>query len=543
MNTVFPSAGVYTNEIDLSQRVTAATSSIGAIVGSSPKGPVNQRTLITDTGELSATFGLPDARKHGFMLYCANAFLQESNRLYVTRVVRGALTAGAYLTVDDPDAAQVLMALTNFDDGNNVPQGIDDPMNNLAFNPGDKDINTNLMFICAANPGKWNNNISIKIKPSNPSGTELGDYHDPTQFYIEVYYNYTGPNNAPVEKFLVCRKPGVVDGNGKPMFVEDVINKFSKFIQVKNNPLCKEYPVYNQIFEFLGGGTDGDRITNDDVAEAWKLYEDAETFDVNILINGGYANINVQRAMMSIAESRQDAVAVLDMPDEEFEVSDSVRYRKNDLNINSSYAAIYGPWIKIRDETNNKLLFIPPSGHAAATYARTDKVRALWFAPAGLNRGLLKVLGLRKKYNQGMRDALDQAQINCVRYMPGRGYVVWGQLTMQSHASATENVNVRRLLNFIKKSIATAAVVAVFDPNDRFLRIKLAGMASSFLEPIKNGRGLYEYDVVCDERNNKPDTIANGDLIMDVFIDPVIPAKRIHLTAFIQPTGSLFSEG
>ena len=539
---VNPSAGVYTNEIDLSQRVAAVSTSIGAIVGAARKGPVNERVLITDTTELISTFGSPDARKYAFMMYCAEAFSSVASQLYVTRVVRGALTAGAYLTVDDPDSQTPILALTNFDDGSNNPTGVDDPMTNLGFNPGDVDVDSNMLFIAAHNPGEWNNKISVRIRPSNPAGRDVGQNHNPLHFIIDVYYDYTGPNNTPVESFVVSRTLGEIDGNGRPMFVEDVINRNSKYIKVKNNPHCKPIGVITSVFEFLGGGTDGDAPTLDDVAVGWGLYEDSEAVDVNILINGGYAHPIVQRVMVELAESRQDATAILDMPDDLYEVVHSVNYRRNELNINSSYGALYGPWVQIRDTYNNKKLFVPVSGLAAAAYAFTDQNRALWFAPAGLNRGGIKILGVRKKYNQGSRDALDKAQINAIRFMPGKGYVIWGQDTLQSHASALSNVNVRRLVNFIKKSIATAANVGVFDPNDSFLRLKLASIAEGFLKPIKNGRGLYDFDVVCDERNNKLDNIASGDIILDVYADPVIPAKRIHLTAHVQPTGTTYTE-
>jgi len=542
MNTVFPSAGVYTNEIDLSQRVASVASSIGAFVGAAGRGPVGERTLITDTTELDNTFGKPNAGKYGFMLLCAKQFSKVSSRMYITRVVNGALTAGAYLTVDDPTAQTPRLALNNFDNGSNVPLGKDDPFTNLGFNPGDADINNDLMFICAANPGAWNNNIAIGIRPSNPKGRNVGSDHNVNHFYIDVFYNYTGPNNVPVESFLVSRTVGEVNTDGSGLFVEDVINTRSKYIRVRNNPYCKIVPVLTAPFQFLSGATDGLPVTTDQIANAWQLYDDAEHIDVNLLVNGGYANPVVQRVMVDVARNRFDAFAILDMPDAAAEVSDAVNYRRNDLNINDSYGGIYGPWVQIDDTDNDKKVWMPPSGLVSAAFARTDSERALWFAPAGLNRGQLQIRDIRKKYNQGARDALDQAQINCIRFIPGRGYVIWGQATLQTQPSATQHVNVRRLFNYIKKSISTSVAFGVFDPNDEFLRKQLRGITSSFLEPIKQGRGLNAYDVVCDDRNNLPDTIASGDLILDVYADPVIAVKRIHLTAFIQPTGTKFSE-
>ena len=126
--------------------------------------------------------------------------------------------------------------------------------------------------------------------------------------------------------------------------------------------------------------------------------------------------------------------------------------------------------------------------------------------------------------------------------MPGRGYVIMGQETLQAQASAFSNINVRRLINFIKKSLASACTVENFNPNDRYTQLSLVQICNAFLQPIKAGRGLRTFEVVCDSRNNKKDDIANGDLVLDVYADPVIPAKRIHVTSHIMPTGTYFDE-
>src|SRR5690606_22291821 len=126
---VYPSAGVYTQENDMSVRATAAATSIVAAVGEAPKGPVNQIVDIFDPTELETVFGIPNAQKFGFSLYCANAALAESQNLKFVRVVsEDALTAGAYLTIDDPQQPRTEVRLTVFDDGGNSPRGVYDPM-------------------------------------------------------------------------------------------------------------------------------------------------------------------------------------------------------------------------------------------------------------------------------------------------------------------------------------------------------------------------------------------------------------------------------
>lgn len=544
VSKVHPSAGVYPNELDMSQRATAAATSIVGTVGEASQGPVGVVTDLFDRENLRSTFGTPNAGKYGFALYCAEQALSQTRNLKFIRVVNtDALTAGAFFTVDDPAQAVPNVRLNVFDDGANGPLGKWDPLNTLSFTADQEAVDRVLAYFCAANPGVWNDRISIKILPANPTGIDVSDerHYNPYHFAVEVYLDYKNANSRPVESFFVSRKYEL-NGDSEQMFLEDAINNGSAYIRVKNNPFCGPVKIKKEAFEFLKGGADGSRVTDAQIIKAYEEFADPEIVDVNILMNSGYTTPNVQRAMTALCERRGDCLAVLDLPDAEHLAARAVNYVQNTLNMNSSYAGIYAPFVQIRDTYNDKTLFIPPSGHVCAAMAFTDTNRAVWFAPAGLSRGTIKVLGIRTKYNQGARDALDRAHINPIRNIPGRGYVIMGQETLQAFASAFSNINVRRLINFIKKSIANAANVAVFDPNDSFTRLSLVNICGDFLRPIKGGRGLYDFEAICDKRNNKTDAIAAGDLVLDVYADPVIPAKRIHLTSHIMPTGTYFDE-
>lgn len=534
------SAGVYTKELDLSQRVAAASTSIGAAVGATDKGPVMERTLITSVRNYIETFGKPNPRT-SFMPYAALAFLEFSRRLYVTRVIKNdALTAGAYWTVDDLNALTPLTSLNNFDDGTNTPLGRYDPLNTVSFDPEQPGIESILGFFCAANPGTWNNDIYVRIRPSNKRGVDLPD--DPFVFYVEVFMNYTSSRQGPDESFLVSRDMRI-DGFGNQMQMSQVINNKSRIIRVFENPYAApKVKILKQAAEFFDGATNGGRVTNGSINQAWELYRDPEQLDVNILINGGYSDPAVQLKMDDICQDRMDCMAVLDMPSDEQEVSRAIAYRRNTLNLDSSRSAIYTPDVKILDTYNDRELFVPPSGHIAAAYARTDDEADLWWAPAGMNRGDLKVLAVKHVYNQGDRDAFEDAQINSIRKFPAMGYKIWGANTLQSMASALSNVNVRRLLNFIEKSVSIAGLYSVFNPNDEILQSQLVEMTERFLKPIKSGRGLYDFKVICDSSNNPVELIASGDTILDVYLDPVIPAKRIHLNAIVTKTGANFRE-
>jgi phage tail sheath protein FI len=134
--------------------------------------------------------------------------------------------------------------------------------------------------------------------------------------------------------------------------------------------------------------------------------------------------------------------------------------------------------------------YVPPSGHVAAAYARTDKERALWFSPAGMVRGRLDVQGVRKVYNEGMRETLASIQINPMRVVPNSGVKIWGDSTAQTRASALSNVNVRRLMCYLEKSLSIALLYNVFDPNDNVLRAQIRSICDDFLRPLLYNRAL-----------------------------------------------------
>lgn len=515
-----PSAGVYVREIDKSQVVAQASTSVGAIVGESNRGPVNKRVLVTSVQSLIQQFGKPDP-SIGFMHQTALAFLAEADRLYVTRVAPGALTGGLTVSLGDTSLNEIEPWLA----GEENPEY-------RAFRPRD------LFHVYAIDPGEWNQTLTVQVFPN----TKTTD----GSFYLQVF---EGTSAVPVESYLV-HLDYVIDGFGVQLNVMEHINRRSALIRIQQNFDQADYagnPSRRWISAIargsMFGGTNGTRATTGNFMSAWDLYSNPEEVAVNLLINAGITHTPVQLKMAQISESRMDCMAILDVPAMEQGVQQAIDYRRQTLNLNSSYAALYGPDVRVLDTYNNRQLFVPPSGYVAAAYARTDREYETWFAPAGLMRGTLKVLGLRHVYNQGDRDALVESQINPIRMIEGIGISIWGADTMQTMKSALSNVNVRRLMLFLETSLAAAALYSVFDPHDEILRSKLTEMCERFLTPVKNGRGLHAFGVVCDETNNPPEVVANGDLVLDVWVDPVLPAKRILLQAVINKTGARFTAG
>lgn len=553
-----PSAGAYLTEEDRSQSVRAVSSSIGAIVGPSAKGPILEPTLVTNEAEFISLFGTPDSRQ-SLMHYAALEFLAKSSRLYVTRVVnndaaRGALplSAGALFTVDDITAQVPRPKLSVFDDGSSNSLGVYDPYSNFVFPPQNQPASKNQLFmVCAINPGVWNNDIYIEVRPNVKAMVEGTDdfYDDLYAFWVDVWVNYKSPRQAKAESFLV-RRTYAQDGYGTQLFIEDVINEQSSLIRVRNNSIAPEIKLTETTHVFLAGGTNGGRVTSGQVIAGWKQYMDPEHINVNIMIQGGapvgMSNMqdiaDIQRTMADVAEHRMDAIAVLDIPSSKQATAEAVAYRNGDLNLDSSYAAIYSPDVSVRDKYNDMYVWLPPSGYAAAAMANADESAEVWFAPAGMTRGSLNISDSRYIYNQGHRDALADAQINAIRYFPGgEGYRIWGADTMQTMRSALSNVPVRRLMNVLEKAINTANLYSVFDPNDEILRSRIRARVEQYLRPIKNAGGLYWFEVICDNTNNPPATTANGDLVLTAYFDPAIMTKRIKLTANITKTGATFT--
>lgn len=540
LNPSNPSAGVYGNIIDLSERIPTVSSSIAAFVGEAQKGPVGVPTLLTDVEERRAKFGTLSPQKYGFAGYGIEQYLKVSNRGYFLRVVNNAKTALAYLTVDDTAASDPILRLVNNSiPGTNTPQGVDDPLNTVGFLPTQPGVANILGYFCAIDPGKWNDDITIMVSPSNPAGVPLrGNGHNPRHLVVNVYFGQLIAGVAAVERFVVSRSYEV-DEDGNQMFIEDVINSQSNYIRFKNNELCPTFDFVTTAQETLSGGSDGARVTNDQIIEAWEKYADPERIEVSLLVNSGYTHHLVQHKMLEIAARRQDAYAILDLPSDKQKVADAVAYRRQTLNANSYFGGIYGPDVLIYDPYTDRRIYVPISGHIASVMAYTDNVRRLWFAPAGITVGNLNVLGLREIYDQGGRDALSEAQVNHVRKLPrGAGYCVWSQYTLYNRASSFQDCNVVRLSLYVLKANKRFLVNKLFDPQDSFLRSQIKTSADDFMNPIKAGRGVYEFSNVCDERNNTPDIIANNDLVLDMIYDPVIATKRVHVRFNLNPKGS-----
>jgi len=211
--------------------------------------------------------------------------------------------------------------------------------------------------------------------------------------------------------------------------------------------------------------------------------------------------------------------------------------------INTNYAAAYASYAQVYDNGVGGQVWIPFSGIAAANYARTDASFAPWYAPAGFTRGLVAVNDIALYPNQKQRDQLyDQVNINPVAFFPSEGFVIFGQKTLQSQPSAFDRVNVRRLFLYLEKRTRETVKYFVFEPNTLFTRTNVINVLTPIFEDAKNNEGLYDYLIVCDERNNTPDVIDANELVVDIYLKPVRAAEFILVNFYATRTGTDFSE-
>jgi phage tail sheath protein FI len=249
-----------------------------------------------------------------------------------------------------------------------------------------------------------------------------------------------------------------------------------------------------------------------------------------VSLNGDGAEMrDLQGKMIAHAELMGDRMAILDTPDGMI-AQDVLEWRMNTAGYDSKMAALYWPWIEVMDPLTGRPLRIPPSGHVAGVWARTDEERGVHKAPA--NEVIRGANGLAFQITHAEQGELNRNGINCIRAFPGRGIRIWGARTLSSDPE-WRYINVRRLFNFIAESIMTGTQWSVFEPNDPRLWGKLATNVGSFLSRVHRSGALSgaspaeAYFVKCDAETNPPEIVDAGQVVCEVGIAPVKPAEFV----------------
>jgi phage tail sheath protein FI len=252
--------------------------------------------------------------------------------------------------------------------------------------------------------------------------------------------------------------------------------------------------------------------------------------DLMTLVNGDDTRLrDVQGKIIAHCEAMQDRMAILDAPPETIP-QDVLDWRLNAAGYDSKYATLYWPWIEVMDPLDKRPIMVPPSGHVAGVWARTDATRGVHKAPA--NEVVMAANGLAFQITHAEQGALNAQGINCIRSFPGRGIRIWGARTLSSDPE-WRYLNVRRLFNYVTESIIEGTQWSVFEPNDERLWLRLRVAVGNFLTLTWRSGALFgaspgeAFYVKCDAETNPTDVIEAGQVVTEVGICPVKPAEFV----------------
>lgn len=391
------------------------------------------------------------------------------------------------------------------------------------------------MTVMADSPGIDGNGTQVVVKNNVREGN----------FVMDVYNN-----GVQVESWGNLSK----DETSR-YYVETFLTLVSDYIRVVDNA-SNPSPPLDGIYD-LSGGNDG--IPSDPDDQDYLLIgsevgytgmyalSEPEQVDIDLIAIPGHSSTGVVMALINLCQNyRMDCLAIIDAPFG-LTVKEIVHWQNgahplNSTRFDSDFAALYWPWVKIRDSFNNVDVWVPPSGSVMAVYARSDSLSAPWFAPAGVSRGV--VPGITDVFSRPTLEERDlmygnRNSINpIVQYADFQDYVVWGQKTLQRRPTALDRVNVRRMLFVIEKRIRQASRALLFEPHDDVFVDKFTEIAERVLREVQIGRGLTDYIIKADSELNTPDVIDRNEFRARIGVQPTKAVEFMFIEFSIHRTGS-----
>ncbi len=545
------SPGVYVEEYDNSPRtIESAGTSTAGFVGMAVKGPaIGAPSLVTGFASFQKQFGgFLSEYTHGEYRYLAYAveqfFANGGTRCFVARVVpEDAAAAEKSLGILDVRAAdegrwgnrvqlgfftnrkKKIQLLEKLGERNYRAKAI------VGFREGDlvefagqvNRIETIQEYEISFEEEFLENPVDTDLVPSRVITCAEIDltvrYEDAVENYVGMTLNQTSPNY--IEKRL-----------GGSELIKVIVRAAEKI----------EGPVESILGEGIGegsvmleGGSDGSLskvtagtfIGNDGgPGKRTGIQAFMENNIVSMMAVPGITTPEVEVSLVGHCENRKDRVAVLDMPKEMSKVKDLIDFRSM---FDSTYAAMYHPWIQVFDQAARKPGLVPPSGAVMGVYSRTDINRGVHKAPANET---VNCTGLAVNYTTAEQDLLNPEGVNLIRALPGQGIRIWGARTASSNSSF-KYINVRRLFIFVEQSIKASTNWVVFEPNDVNLWGRVRMTISAFLENLwrsgmlTGGSPAEAFFVDIGTSTMTNDDIMAGRLICNIGIAPSRPAEFV----------------
>ncbi|MDP9093581.1 MAG: phage tail sheath subtilisin-like domain-containing protein [Actinomycetota bacterium] len=509
----YTAPGVYVEEVPSSQKVlSAAPTAVAAFVGFTERAPTDDPNdpqglaprLVTSWSQFEALYG-SFAEGCVLPLSVYGYFANGGSIAYICRVANS-----------DPSGEPARLALAASDRALGTPLKVEsvDPDANIAIDIATDDGGAD----AAEGPSPFTLTVLLDGQP------------------VEQFSNLdfgAGDRNVKtvVNKTSTKIKVDVALEKGVDLSSQLELLKPGRFPLEKAAPI--PVPVTGRKFagsESARSGINGLAIADDvTMVVVPDLITAATQADGTIDLNLWKA---VQTALISHCEQNGNRMAVLDAPPgmTPQQIKD---WRSDVAMYDSAFAALYYPWIKVENPigvNGNAEIFIPPSGHIAGVWARTDETRGVWKAPANDTiRGLLDV---ERAVTQNEQSLLNPIGINCIRPFGTRGIRIWGARTLASD-SDWRYINVRRLFNMVEATIHDGTQWAVFEPNDMALWEGVKRTLTAFLRGLWSAGALFgatpdqAFYVKCDAETNPPESIDEGKLVVEVGIAPVKPAEFV----------------
>jgi phage tail sheath protein FI len=499
--TTYGRPGVYISErlLPAPIAVLGTANAAGAVIGEFAQGPETV-TLVTSWYDFVKQFGGYNAAypaTYGVGLFFTNG----GSELYVRRVLADdAASATATIPSDEEGEANVavITAKNRGADGNSI----------------------NVTFSNANVGGLWNLTVSKETVAGTASDTQ---------------------NDIILETYVNLNLTDVLSSD----FAETVVNQSSKYISIAITAANDQDPVLDTIP--LTGGDDGSAVQGTQYIES---VEDLSSANRPLVLFSPELNSNpvlvapededdpnvgaIYDAWISWAELN-DGFVILDTTGD-LSVTDAVNI--GNARLSSSNAALYYPNVFITDplgRSPSSLRKVGPAGAVAGLYLQTDKQTGPFKSPAGITASLRGVIAVEKAFTSQELDVLNAgaSPINAIRSLPGAGVVVMGARTLKNDGTANKYVNTRRSLIFIKKSLNDLTQFALFENNDERLWARLNSSITVFLNGYLNQGGLRggtaadAFYVKCDAENNPDDSIASGEVHIEIGVALQYPAEFV----------------
>lgn len=209
----------------------------------------------------------------------------------------------------------------------------------------------------------------------------------------------------------------------------------------------------------------------------------------------------------------------------------------------SSYMAVYPQYIKLADPNDGSSFWAPSSGAIARKMAATDALYGPWQAAAGLNNGVLSdVIDISYTTNQRQRDDLYKISLNTIVSSPSAGITIWGIRTMIKKDSAFDQITCRRTFLYMEKILRDTSRQFLFEGNTVYTRERVTQTLRPVFDAVVAGRGIYDYVLIVDQRNNTDEVIDQGYMVIDFYASPVRTAERILINATATTSGTIVTE-